>query len=69
MRLLIVILAIVLASPVLAEKKSPSGQKIKMDNKAIDAGMQESGQKASLKKAGDDSRGDRSINKGNKVNK
>jgi hypothetical protein len=68
MRLLIVILALVLVSPALAGKNSSSSQKVKLDNKSIDSGMQESGQKASLKKAGDDSRGDRKIQKSNKAN-
>ena len=48
MRLLAIVLSLVLATPTFADKKN-SAQKIKIDNKPIDAGMQESGQKASLK--------------------
>ena len=47
MRLLILVLALSLASPALAGKKS-SSQKIHVDNKAIDSGMKESGQKADI---------------------
>ena len=68
MRLLAIVLMLVLATPTFADKKN-SAQKIKIDNKPIDAGMQESGQKASLKKSGDDKRDDRKIGREPKANR